>query len=116
MIFFTPVVTTLVGGGDRVALPLSPALRAHRTTRSPRLGYLPIDWLGDPHWAMPAIILFAVWKNFGYNMLIFVAGLQSIPEDLYEAARIDGAGGWARFVTSRCRRWPRPSCSWASSR
>jgi len=38
-----------------------------------------------------------VWKNFGYNMLIFIAGLQSIPEDLYEAAHLDGAGGWARF-------------------
>jgi len=56
-----------------------------------------IDWLGDPHWAMPTIILFAVWKNFGYNMIIFLAGLQSIPEDLYEAARIDGAGLWKQF-------------------
>src|SRR3546814_10931593 len=46
---------------------------------------------------MPTIILFAVWKNFGYNMLIFLAGLQSIPEDLYEAARIDGAGAWRQF-------------------
>ena len=55
------------------------------------LGIHPIDWLGDPHWAMPTIILFAVWKNFGYNMIIFLAGLQTIPEDLYEAARIDGA-------------------------
>ena len=41
---------------------------------------------------MPAIILFAVWKNFGYNMIIFLAGLQAIPSELYEAARIDGAG------------------------
>jgi multiple sugar transport system permease protein len=57
------------------------------------LGLHPIDWLGDPHWAMPTIILFAVWKNFGYNMIIFLAGLQAIPEDLYEAARIDGASG-----------------------
>ena len=56
-----------------------------------------IDWLGDPQWAMPTIILFAVWKNFGYNMIIFLAGLQSIPEDLYEAARIDGAGTWKQF-------------------
>jgi multiple sugar transport system permease protein len=56
-----------------------------------------IDWLGDPTWAMPTIILFAVWKNFGYNMIIFLAGLQSIPEDLYEAARIDGAGTWKQF-------------------
>ena len=56
-----------------------------------------IDWLGDPRWAMPTIILVAVWKNFGYNMIIFLAGLQSIPEDLYEAARIDGAGPWKQF-------------------
>ena len=55
------------------------------------VGLPAVDWLGDPTWAMPTIILFAVWKNFGYNMIIFLAGLQSIPEDLYEAARIDGA-------------------------
>ena len=61
------------------------------------LGIEPVDWLGDPHWAMPTIILFAVWKNFGYNMIIFLAGLQAIPEDLYEAARIDGASGWRQF-------------------
>ena len=61
------------------------------------LGIEPVDWLGDPHWAMPTIILFAVWKNFGYNMIIFLAGLQAIPEDLYEAARIDGASGWKQF-------------------
>ena len=46
---------------------------------------------------MPAIILMAVWKNFGFNMVIFIAGLQSIPERLYEAASIDGAGGWQQF-------------------
>jgi multiple sugar transport system permease protein len=61
------------------------------------LGIHPVDWLGDPHWAMPAIILFAVWKNFGYNMIIFLAGLQAIPADLYEAARIDGASPWQQF-------------------
>lgn len=61
------------------------------------LGIHPVDWLGDPHWAMPAIIIFAVWKNFGYNMVILLAGLQTIPADLYEAARIDGANGWQRF-------------------
>ncbi len=60
-------------------------------------GLSPINWLGDPHWSMPAIILFAVWKNFGYNMLILLAALQSIPQDLIDAARIDGAGPWSRF-------------------
>jgi len=62
------------------------------------LGIDPVDWLGDPAWAMPTIILFAVWKNFGYNMIILLAGLQAIPQDLYEAARIDGADARQRFV------------------
>lgn len=61
------------------------------------LGIAPIDWLGNPHWAMPAIILFSVWKGFGANMIIFVAALQAIPTDLYEAARIDGATRWQQF-------------------
>jgi multiple sugar transport system permease protein len=63
----------------------------------------PVDWLGDPRVAMPAIVIFAVWKNFGYNMIILLAGLQAIPADLYEAARIDGASAWARF---RHVTWP----------
>ena len=46
---------------------------------------------------MLAIILLAVWKNFGYNMVIFVAGLQSIPDEVFDAARIDGAGAWHTF-------------------
>lgn len=61
------------------------------------LGIHPVDWLGDPHWAMPTIILFAVWKNFGYNMIILLAGLQAMPAELYEAARIDGASAWRQF-------------------
>ena len=61
------------------------------------LGIHPIDWLGNPHVAMPAIIVFAVWKNFGYNMIIILAALQSIPEDIYEAARIDGAKAITAF-------------------
>ncbi|MBN8885585.1 MAG: sugar ABC transporter permease [Rudaea sp.] len=61
------------------------------------LGIGPIDWLGDPHWAMPALALFAVWKNFGYNMIILLAGLQAIPQDLYEAACIDGASRRRQF-------------------
>lgn len=62
------------------------------------VGIAPVDWLGDPHWAMPTIIAFAAWKNFGYNMVILLAGLQAIPRDLYEAARIDGASRWRQFL------------------
>ena len=48
---------------------------------------------------MPALILLAVWKNFGFNMIVFLAGLQAIPERLYEAARLDGAGAWRQLWT-----------------
>ncbi|HJW68854.1 MAG TPA: sugar ABC transporter permease [Candidatus Binatia bacterium] len=92
-ILFLPVVTTLVA----VAV-------VWRYLYHPRYGLLnqllgavgiaPIDWLGDPAWALPALALLAVWKNFGFNMLIFLAGLQAIPERLSEAARLDGAGRW----------------------
>ena len=95
-IFFAPVVTTIVA----VAI-------VWRYLYHPRFGLFnrvlelvhigPIDWLGDPKWAMPAIIVLSVWKTFGYTMIIFVAGLQSIPEELYESARIDGANAWQQF-------------------
>ena len=94
--YFIPVVTTLVA----VAI-------VWRFIYHPRFGIMnyflswfdinPVDWLGDPVWAMPAIILMSVWKNFGYNMIIFIAGLQNIPEDLYEAANMEGANGFQKF-------------------
>jgi multiple sugar transport system permease protein/sn-glycerol 3-phosphate transport system permease protein len=54
-------------------------------------------WLTDPTWAMPAVIIVYIWKNVGYSVVIFLAGLQGIPRELYEAARVDGAGAWQRF-------------------
>lgn len=95
-LFFLPVVTTLVA----VAV-------VWRFLYHPRIGLVnhvlglagiaPVDWLGDPFWAMPALILLAIWKGFGFNMVVFVAGLQGIPEKLYEAARLDGATGWQQL-------------------
>lgn len=55
-------------------------------------------WLLDPKWAMFALCLMSVWKNLGYNMIIFLAGLQNIPNEYYEAAAIDGARGWTMFA------------------
>ncbi len=55
------------------------------------------DWLNQPAWAMPALIIVYVWKNLGFATVIYLAGLQAIPRDLYEAARVDGAGAWWRF-------------------
>jgi multiple sugar transport system permease protein len=57
----------------------------------------PPNWLADQRWAMPAVMIMAIWKHVGYNMVIFLAGLQAIPTNLYEAASIDGAGRWERF-------------------
>lgn len=54
-------------------------------------------WLYDPNWAMPAIILTSVWKDIGFIMILFLTGLQSIPQEYYDAAAIDGAGSWAKF-------------------
>ena len=62
------------------------------------LGVSPVDWLGNPHWSMPAIILFAAWKNFGYNMIILLAALQAVPREIYESARVDGAGALRQFI------------------
>ncbi|WP_372013205.1 carbohydrate ABC transporter permease [Pseudoxanthomonas sp. 10H] len=94
---FAPVVTTLVA----VAVIWRYLFHTSYGLVNWALGHVgiaPVDWLGDPRWAMPTIILFAVWKNFGYNMVIFLAGLQAIPQDLYEAARIDGASRWQQFL------------------
>ncbi len=57
----------------------------------------PPKWLGSSQWALPTLMMIAVWAGFGYNMVIYLAGLQGIPQDLYEAADIDGAGAWAKF-------------------
>ncbi len=61
------------------------------------LGVPRVEWLYDRHWALPAIIIMSIWKNFGYFMLIYLAALQGVPADLYEAADIEGAGAWRRF-------------------
>jgi ABC-type sugar transport system permease subunit len=61
------------------------------------IGLASPNWLGDPAWAMPAVIIVYVWKNLGYAVVIYLAGLQGIPRELYDAARVDGAGPWARF-------------------
>ena len=62
-----------------------------------KLGIDPVDWLGNPRTSLPAILLFVTWKTFGYNMVIFLAALQSVSGDLLDAARVDGASWWTRL-------------------
>ena len=58
----------------------------------------PPMWLSDPEWSKPALIIMRVWQMSGYYMLLFLAGLQTLPETLYEAAEVDGASSWQRFT------------------
>ena len=94
---FAPVVTTVVA----VAVIWRYLLHTRYGLINQGLaaiGIDPVDWLGNPHWSMPAIILFAAWKNFGYNMIILLAALQAVPRELYESARVDGAKPLRQFV------------------
>jgi len=94
---FAPVVTTVVA----VAVIWRYLLHTRYGLINEALqgiGISPVNWLGDPHWSMPAIILFAAWKNFGYNMVILLAALQAVPREVYESARVDGAGPLRQFI------------------
>lgn len=95
-IFFAPVVTTLVA----VAVVFRYLYHPRYGLINQMLGLVglpPVDWLGDPAWATVAITLLAVWRSFGYGLVIYVVGLQAIPVSLYEAAELDGAGPWRQL-------------------
>ena len=93
---FAPFVTTLVA----TAVVWNYLLHTRYGLINYGLGFLgiaPVDWLGNPRTALPAILLFVAWKSFGYNMIIFLAALQTVNKDLTDAATVDGAGAWMRF-------------------
>lgn len=95
-VFFAPVVTTLVA----VAVVWRYLYHPRYGLINQMLGMIglpPIDWLGDPAWATVAITILAVWRSFGYGLVIYVVGLQAIPASLYEAAELDGAGPWRQL-------------------
>src|SRR5829696_2841168 len=94
--FYLPVITSIVA----VAVVWRFLLQDPGGLINTVLGWVGItgpNWLGDPNWSMPSLILMASWRNFGTAMIIFLAGLQSVPAELHEAAAIDGAGVWKRF-------------------
>mgnify|MGYP000002808810 FL=1 len=96
VMFFAPYVTTLVA----TAVLWNYLLHTRYGIINwglTSVGLPAVDWLGQPSTSIPAILMFVVWKTFGYNMLIFLAVLQTVPDELYEAARIDGAGPWKQF-------------------
>ncbi|MEK3722714.1 carbohydrate ABC transporter permease [Paenibacillus sp. FSL H8-0034] len=95
--YFVPVITSSIA----VALvwtwlynpdfgPINIALQS--------MGLPAPGWLSSLTWAMPSIVIMTVWQSVGYNMVLFLAGLQGVPRHLYEAAKIDGAGAWQQFL------------------
>lgn len=97
-IYFLPVVTSWIV----VALVWRWLLSPSNGIINSALGALGIQgpgWWTDPHWAMPAIIFASSWKDLGFVMVILLAGLQAIPTDLYDAAKVDGAGWWQRLFS-----------------
>lgn len=97
VIFFMPVVTSMVAisvvwkwlfAGEKYGL-INYYLMSFEIA--------PVDWLISPAWTLPAIMIMSVWAGVGYNMILLLAGLQTIPQTFYEAAEIDGAGTWHKF-------------------
>jgi len=95
-IYFVPVVTSLVAVGYVWRALLEPSFGLVNTV----IGWFGVTgpgWLADPSWALDGIVLMTVWRDLGFYMVIFLAGLQAIPREVTDAARIDGAGAWGRF-------------------
>jgi multiple sugar transport system permease protein len=93
--YFIPSITSLVavGLGFRWLFQTEGFVNVLLST----LGFQPISWLGSTTWAMPILILLSSWKQLGFNMVVFLAGLQAIPPSRYEAAELDGANSWQKF-------------------
>jgi multiple sugar transport system permease protein len=89
-VYYAPVIMPMVAAALIWNMFYDPNIGLFNYIRE-QFGLAPIRWLNSTQWAMPSVILMSIWKSFGFNMVIFLAGLQSIPKELYEAAEIDGA-------------------------
>jgi multiple sugar transport system permease protein len=94
-VYFIPSIVSLVaaGLGFRWLFQVDGAINSLLGN----FGLDKISWLSDPLWAMPVLILLSIWKQIGFNLVVFLAGLQTIPVNRYEAAELDGANSWQQF-------------------
>ncbi|WP_315863440.1 sugar ABC transporter permease [Thermosynechococcus sp. QKsg1] len=93
--YFLPTMTSIVAAGLGFRWLFQTDGPVNQLVQT--LGGQPIAWLSDPTWAMPVLILLSSWKQLGFNLVVFLAGLQTIPRDRYEAALLDGANAWQQF-------------------
>ena len=97
VLLFAPAIITPVATAYLWQYLMSPPGAINELFETVGLGFLAEDWLGDQDLALWSIVAVVVWQYAGYSMVIFLANLQGVPEELLEAARVDGAGRWARF-------------------
>jgi len=94
--FFMPTITSAVIV-SLIWQPIYDPMAGWLNTFLSALGLPTRAWLADPSTALWAVMVAALWQDLGYNIIVFLAGLQGIPEEFYDAAKVDGAGAWARF-------------------
>ena len=97
-IFFTPVTVVMAAAATIWVLLFNANGLVNAALEVVTLGQFAPDWLNDPTWAMPAIIIVSVWQGVGFQMVILLAALQDVPTELYEASAIDGASRWQQFL------------------
>jgi multiple sugar transport system permease protein len=95
--FYLPVITNIVAAA--VIWQYAFTLKGPVNTFLQSIGLMGPNWLGDPNMAITTVLMLTIWRNVGTCMVLFLAGLQSIPPDVYEAAAIDGASPWRRFLS-----------------
>jgi len=103
VLLFAPVVITPVVVAFLWKFLLTPNGPVSSVFSAVGLGDATPSWLGEPFWAAASVVMMVVWQKAGYSMVIYVAGLQSIPQEVNEAATVDGAGTWRRFASIT---WP----------
>jgi len=97
-VYFLPVVTVMAAAAVTWTLLLNPTGLVNAVIGVLTLGGAGPDWLGSTTWALPAVMIVSIWQGTGFQMIILLAALQDVPEELHEAAELDGAGSWARFL------------------
>ena len=97
-VLFLPVIISLVSTGFIWTLMLSSNIGfINPVLNDLHLGFLTKNWLSDPNWALPTVIVVTAWNSLGWSIVLYLAGLQNIPEELQQAAQIDGANAWQVF-------------------
>lgn len=97
-VYFVPVVTVMAAAAVTWTLLLNPNGLVNAFFDVISFGNFTPDWLGSTTWALPAVMAVSIWQGTGFQMIILLAALQDVPEELYEAAELDGAGSWKKFL------------------